>query len=521
MHLHTLIQGTGLKLTRTGEPIVLSDLTDDSRRAGPGVLFIARDTGDERWKDHAHDAAQRGVAALVLPTPIDLPVALPQASPASDTPTPIDQTLAGRLAARFFGNPAHRLKLIGVTGTNGKTTVATLTQHLLRAAGTPCGLLGTVAVDHGSPRGPQPAELTTPGAIELHRHLAAMVENGCRACAMEVSSHALDQGRVAGLAFDVAVFTNLTQDHLDYHGSMERYAAAKAKLFQSLDPQQNPVAVLNVNDPHWQMMRPDQQITTFATELDPSPTEPDAAARDASFTHFSAHVIRLTAAGSTVRFSGPFNGGENEVQVELPIVGRHNIVNTLQAVAAAEAIRPVSTNALAETLTRCPQVPGRLEAVSVIGTDHPAVLVDYAHTPDALENVIAALRPLSSGKLIVVFGCGGDRDRTKRPIMAKLASDLADHAILTSDNPRTEDPQRILDDAMAGVADASRHRVSVEIDRAHAIAAAIRHAQTQDTVLIAGKGHEDYQILGTEKIHFDDREHAAAALARWAERGPS
>ena len=515
-----LSYGAGPQVDASAAP--LTDLTDDSRRVTPGSCFVARETGDERWKGYVAAAVERGAAAVVAPGPVDVPPGVALAVlPA------VDQQAAGRLAARFFGHPAERLRLIGVTGTNGKTTVATLTRHLLAAAGVKCGLIGTIYIDTGSPDGPTPAELTTPGAIDLHRHFAAMVANGCMACAMEVSSHALDQGRVDGLRFDVAVFTNLTQDHLDYHGTMDAYAAAKAMLFTGLHSAAT--AVLNADDPASARMVADCEARRVWTAVtaDDGPAASDEPLRiepgpgEAKLELLTAEVLQATATRCEVML----RHGLGEARLSLPLVGRHNVSNWLQAVAAAVAAG-ANWGDSAEAFAALPPVPGRLEPVHAVPpgalteTPAPAVLVDYAHTPDALENVLHAIRPLTAGRVICVFGCGGDRDRTKRPKMARVACALADGALLTSDNPRTEDPQRILDDALTGVPPETRGRVTVQIDRASAIRAAIADALPGDTVLIAGKGHEDYQIVGTVKHHFDDREHAAAALHEWINRTP-
>lgn len=535
MDLLTLIENLGLTLAAGDGREELSDLTDDSRRVTPGSLFIARTVGEatgDRWREFVADAVAKGARAVIAPDNADLPEGVSLAVPA-DAEVKIDQPLAGRLAARFFGEPARRLKLIGITGTNGKTTVATLTQYLLNAAGQAsggggkCGLLGTVAIDHGSPDGPVTAELTTPGAIDLHRHFAKMVANGCTACAMEVSSHALDQGRVDGLDFDVAVFTNLTQDHLDYHGTMEDYAAAKANLFKALTA--NGTAILNANDAYSAKMRPDGKsvVATHTITLEQSENHAwckrlrnRLAAVEAQAV-WTAQISEMRSTSSVVKFVvqglPPAPKIVSFDTVNVPVVGEHNVSNVLQAWVAARCFHAIEP----ESLANCVAVPGRLEPIRINGVENPAVLVDYAHTPDALENVLRALRPVTRGKLIVVFGCGGDRDRAKRPLMAQAACGLADIAVLTSDNPRTEDPQQILDDAIAGVDENRRHKLVVEIDRATAIESAILGASLNDTVLIAGKGHEDYQIIGTEKSHFDDREHAAAALKRWAEQHAS
>ncbi|MEO1235271.1 MAG: UDP-N-acetylmuramoyl-L-alanyl-D-glutamate--2,6-diaminopimelate ligase [Planctomycetota bacterium] len=504
MRLQELIHDLGLTLVRGDGQTELSDLADDSRRVTSGSLFVARDTGDDRWRSFVNDAVGRGAAAVIAPGNTELPESVALAVGGDDEQARVDQAMAGRLAGRFFDNPAAKLKLVGVTGTNGKTTVATLTQHLLNAAGVKCGLLGTVSIDHGAPDGPQAAELTTPGAIDLHRYFAAMVEHGCVACAMEVSSHALDQRRVDGLGFDAAVFTNLTQDHLDYHGTMEDYAAAKAKLFRHVRPGGR--AVLPRSDPAALTMLAEigSMVTVVWTSTDLT------AVRSQDYRLIPEG---LTPTGSRSRFGG---GNRPDCDVNVPLIGEHNLRNLVQAIAAAEAVQMFPEDTLRDAVGSCRPVPGRLEPVTLDRTDVPMVLVDYAHTPDALDNVLRAVRPIARSRLICVFGCGGDRDRTKRPLMAAAAVRLADRAYLTSDNPRTEDPQRILDDAYAGVPEEKCPIVSVIADRREAIRRAVLDADARDMVLIAGKGHEDYQVLGTQKIHFDDREEAAAALAERA-----
>lgn len=504
-NLDALIRDLGISRRQGAGDVQITDLTDDSRAATPGCLFVARQ--GEGWRDYVAQGVERGAVAVVAAEAIEVPegVALLLAER-------VDQALAGRIAARFFGEPAKQLKLLGVTGTNGKTTVATLIQHLLNAHQTKCAFIGTTAIDTGHSDGPRPAELTTPGAIDLQRLFAEMVAQGRTACAMEVSSHALDQGRVDGLDFAVAVFTNLTQDHLDYHGTMENYAATKAKLFGSLSREATAVINVDVSYGYEHVMSEatEARLRWTSTKLNPansygSPGSPAV-----------AQPIELAASYSTARFVGEWGS----VEARLPVVGDHNLSNVLQAISAADAVCSMRQG-LRAALESLPVVPGRLEPVKAEAADAPAVLVDYAHTPDALMNVLAALRPLTSGRLITVFGCGGDRDRTKRPLMAKAAAELSDVAYLTSDNPRTEDPQQILDDTLAGMPGALIERVTSEIDRAAAIRAAVMSASPNDTVLIAGKGHEDYQILGTEKIHFDDREHAAAALKAWVAAHPS
>ncbi|MEM1446602.1 MAG: UDP-N-acetylmuramoyl-L-alanyl-D-glutamate--2,6-diaminopimelate ligase [Planctomycetota bacterium] len=509
-------------LDESGEAQPCAGITDDSRAVVSGGLYAARGPWSERSTGFLKDAIQNGAAAVVLPRSAwehDPSLSGLVTGCIVAVAEEVDQALAGRLADRYCGHPASRLRLVGITGTNGKTTVAMLTQYLLSASGLKPGLLGTVWTDVGDPAGPKAAALTTPGAIELRQHLAAMVENGCDSAVMEVSSHALDQGRVAGLEFDAAVFTNLTQDHLDYHGTMDAYAAAKAKLFTMLKPEG--WAVVNGDDPYTDTMTTGvssgrvlrTRVGSTHREADPSSQTQEATATPES----------MEADRSSARFDGPWGSAS----ATLPLVGEHNLSNALQAAAATHTLIRLTSRELRESLAVCPPVPGRLEPVRREDGNGPATLVDYAHTPDALERVASTLAPLTherGGRLIVVYGCGGDRDRTKRPKMTAAALRHGDQAVLTSDNPRSEDPQRILDDASAEVSDDQRGRLIIEIDRAAAIRAAVLGASASDTVLIAGKGHEDYQVIadppgtfgqGTKTIHFDDREQAAVALDAW------
>ena len=532
MLLNSLI--AGLPMMRIHDAlgdVALADLTDDSRAVVPGGLFVCRGPVDDRAQGYIEMAIDRGAAAVL--TRGDAPGALRSVMPETvahvraEVGVDVDQRLAGQLAERFFGDPAQQLKLLAITGTNGKTTTATIVQHLIHAAGFTCGLLGTVHVDTGDAAGPRTAELTTPGAIELSRLLAEMVRNGCDHAVMEVSSHALHQGRADHLVFAAAAFTNLTQDHLDYHGSMAQYADAKALLFESLDA--SATAVLNGDDAMANRMARQCKAKVITTHVHAEPgAQHDACSPGLG--RADAIAVALTAAHSRARFVGPWG----DVELALPLVGPHNLANAIQAAALAHAVTGMDAKPLRTALEACPPVPGRLEPVGLdwphptcdIGAaPGPVVLVDYAHTPDALINVASALRPLTPppGRLIIVFGCGGDRDRAKRPLMAQAACRYADIVVLTSDNPRTEDPRIILDDAQVGFADqrnddtdCSKPQTHVQIDRAEAIRFAIELAAPSDTVLIAGKGHEDYQIIGHEKIHFDDREHAAQALQQIA-----
>jgi len=405
--------------------VPITGLTDDSR---------------------AVQAADRGARVLLVGA--NTPgVALPGDAPGvARLNEPIDQALAGNLAERFYGNPAQKLTAIGITGTNGKTSTALLTQHLLKRAGMTVGLIGTIWTDDGQTR--TPAELTTPGAIDLSRLLAQMVAHGCTHVVMETSSHALHQGRVDHLNFGVGVFTNLTGDHLDYHGTMDAYADAKAKLFAMLP--RDGVAVVNADDPHTPRMIRDCE----ATVIDCSVGRSDAA--------YCIEPMELTARGSVARLHSP----RGELVANIPLVGRHNLQNLVHAVACAGAVleQDVLEDLLPRVLPGVPAAPGRLEQVTATwpevqeenqgttpGAGVPAVVVDYAHTDDALANVLRAVREvlMPGTRLAVVFGCGGDRDATKRPRMARVAYELADVIHITSDNPRTEDPQAILDDIVS------------------------------------------------------------------------
>jgi UDP-N-acetylmuramoyl-L-alanyl-D-glutamate--2,6-diaminopimelate ligase len=370
------------------------------------------------------------------------------------------------------------LQLLGVTGTNGKTTTAGMLRHLLDGDSARSASIGTVGVLIGSEGEPLAGgdDLTTPGPVELQRVLRELVDRGVRRVAMEVSSHSLDQNRVDGLHFSAALFTNLTRDHLDYHGTMERYRAAKARLLDYLTP--DGVAVVNADDPAWDALAIKGRAVRFGIRH-----KADVMARQ----------ILLTSRGSNWELCA----GSQCFPVVLPMIGDFNVANALGAAAAMWALgSPLSE--IAEKLGRIPQVPGRLEIIS----SDPVVVRDYAHTPDALERALRALRPITPGRLLCVFGCGGDRDKGKRPLMGRAAEELADFSIVTSDNPRTEPPESIIDDIVAGMKTKNHERVA---DRREAIARAISIAGADDLVLLAGKGHETYQIRGTEKFPFDEK----------------
>ena len=468
------LQASGLlDATRGVLPETVSDITDDSRHVTAGCCFVAvRGTARD---GHAFlpAVAEAGASCVICEdaTATALPALVVHDARAA----------AAVAAAAFHHEPARALRFVGVTGTNGKTTTVGILRHLLDESDAPAASIGTLGVLIGSEGTPLPggAGLTTPGPIELQRVLRALVDAGVRRVAMEVSSHALEQGRVRGLTFDAAVFTNLTRDHLDYHETMEAYFAAKAMLVDELGP--DGTVVSNADDPIWRDLPKAPRALRFGLADDAA----DIRATDVRFTPRGSEWTLVTPAGS--------------VPVRLPLIGDFNVLNALGAAAAALAggLRPMQ---IAERLATLPQVPGRLEVLR----EHPTVLRDYAHTPDALDRALAALRPFTPGRLIVMFGCGGDRDRGKRPLMAQAARARADHLVVTSDNPRTEDPERILDDIVQPLRAGSYDRIE---DRRAAIAHAIALADpAKDVVLLAGKGHETYQIRGTVSYPFDERE---------------
>jgi len=505
MRLDQLIAGSNASLVRGRPDLDITGIVEDSRQAAAGCLFIARSGTKDDGRAYIQAAIAAGAAAVLTADPQAIPhgtAALIAADPAEAGAT---------LAERFHNNPSSKLKLVGITGTNGKTTIAFLIHQFLNRAGMTCGLMGTVHIDDG--RTTVPANLTTPSAIEISTLLAAMVRNGCKACVMESSSHALHQKRTAGLAFKAGVFTNLTGDHLDYHKSMDAYRDAKAILFASLPA--NGVAVLNADDLASDAMaivaraRIIRCSTSTSVEAASAESRQGQVGKDVGRADCTARTIQSTIKHTRVAMRGPWG----EWNINLPLIGGHNVMNALQALATAHALG-VPVDSLRETLETCVAPPGRLEPVTT--ADDPfTVLVDYAHSDDALENVLRSLRPLvmTGASLRVVFGCGGDRDRTKRPRMAAVACRWADDVIITSDNPRTEDPQSIIEMIRAGVPNDRLGQMTSQVDRAAAIALALERAAEGDIILIAGKGHEDYQIIGTTRRPFDDRRIAAAALA--------
>ncbi len=447
----------------------ITGLTADTRRLTAGMLYCAVRGAVQDGHGYLSAAAQAGAAAALVEIPVS--IALPQI-------VVRDGRRAAAVAAEtWYGRPATRLDLIGVTGTNGKSTTVMLARHVLSAV-EPMGSIGTLGAfdPTGTRIESEAGTLTTPGPIDLQATLAALVARGTRGVAMEVSSHSLDQGRVDGLVFRVAIFTNLTRDHLDYHPTFEDYFRAKAKL--ALLVGSTGLEVVNADDPAWQRMRREHRRITFGEHGG----------------EVTARKIVAGASGSRFELVTPLG----TAPVRLPLLGRFNVANALGVAAAAWGMGlPVET--IAERLSQAPQVPGRMERIA---TRPCTVLRDYAHTPDALERALGALRPITERRLIIVFGAGGDRDRGKRAPMGEIAVRLADVAIVTSDNPRTEDPERILDDVEAGMRAKPHHRV---LDRRAAIVLALSLAGEGDTLLLAGKGHETYQFIGTAKQPFDER----------------
>ena len=486
-------------------------VTEDSRRVAPGWIFVARPGLRADGRRFIPAALRAGAVAVVTDHPPEqAPPGAPPGAPPEATPkapillTPDPALLGARIAEHLAGSPSAALALVGITGTNGKTTTATLIARAARAAGLSCGLIGTVEVDDGSHA--TPSAYTTPPAELLSPMLARMREQGCVAAAMEVSSHALDQHRTAGMRFAAGVYTNLTGDHLDYHGDMDRYAAAKARLFAQLEP--DALAVVNAADPwHERVVGGCRaRVLCCAPRGKRTPRgTPDAVV---TFTDVSA-------GGMALRLDGPWG----TLHTHTTLIGAHNAMNLLQAVAVCTGVLGITPSALAEIIPGLCAPIGRLEPVHG-SADDIAVLIDFAHTDDALANCLRAARLATpaGARLWVVFGCGGNKDRTKRPRMGAAAVEGADRVVITSDNPRTEDPEAIIDEICAGIPAEKRSIVQREADRQAAIRMAVLGAAPGDVLVLAGKGHEREQELsdgcgGIRTIPFDEHRIAREALA--------
>jgi UDP-N-acetylmuramyl-tripeptide synthetase len=484
-----------------GEGPEVGSLHYRSQEVRPGGVFVAMKGLAADGHDFIDDALDRGAVAVVAHKPV--------ARRTTVIAVPDTRRALAELAAAFYGHPSEQMTVVAVTGTNGKTTTTYLIESILGRAGIRAGVIGTINTRFGGASFANP--VTTPESLDLQRILADMRAAGVTHVVIEASSHAIDLARIHCCWMDAAVFTNLSQDHLDYHGDMQAYWAAKKRLFTEYLPSgpkaERAVAVINADSPHGREL---------AAQL-------------------ARRVVRVgTAVGCSVRgegmtcslrgIRGRIDVDGHPVEVSSPLVGRHNVENMLCAAGAATALG-MAPEAIAAGIASLAFVPGRLERVH--GRGGRFVYVDYSHTPDALENALTALRALSSGRIVCVFGCGGDRDRTKRPIMGAIAARLSDLAVVTSDNPRSEDPRAIIEEILPGVraqglAEVDPEKLAAvpagkafaaEPDRRRAIEAGIRAAQPGDMVLIAGKGHETYQVIGNRTIHFDDREEAARVLA--------
>jgi UDP-N-acetylmuramoyl-L-alanyl-D-glutamate--2,6-diaminopimelate ligase len=463
----------------------ITSLAYDSRRVQPGALFVALKGEKADGAEFIAQAVEKGAEAVVSET-------RELKSRATNVVVPNAREALADLASEFYENPSNHLKVIGVTGTNGKTTTAFLVKHICQQALLRCGLLGTVRYEIGDRI--LPATRTTPESLDVHELLWQMRAAGCKAAAMEVSSHALVQARVRGVEFDAAIFTNLTQDHLDYHRTMEAYFGAKSLLFANLAAQKRkkkPAAIINIDDRYGAKLvarfRQELRLTTYGVGVQ---------------TDFRASNVRIDFHGTSYQL----DAAGRSYLVRLPLIGYFNVYNSLAALAAAHAVGvDVRTGVLA--LASAPAVPGRLEPVPAMRQFK--VFVDYAHTDDALLNVIKTCRELNPARLIVVFGCGGDRDRTKRPRMGAVVDANADYAIVTSDNPRREDPSAIIGEITPAM---RRGKFEVMVDRKDAIRRAVEMAASRDIILIAGKGHETYQEFADHTVPFDDVAVATQAL---------
>ena len=487
---------TGARTIRDGDARI-TGIAYDSRAVEPGNLFVAMKGGTFDGHDFIPDALASGAVALVAERPVACAVEAGVPCVVVDD----GRRAMGEIAAPFFGYPSRELVLIGVTGTSGKTTVTHLIQSIFAAAGRKTGLIGTLGARVGESS--LSTKHTTPESVDLQRILRLMADQGVEVVAMEVSSHGLYQGRVLGCEFDCGVFTNIARDHLDFHKTAEAYLDAKLMLFRDYPAASRKrfVGVVNADDPSAQAFidTAPGPVVTFGikSRADLLASNPVVTDRSVSFD--------LDCRGSTAR-------------VNLGIGGFFNVYNALAASAVGIGLG-IDLKTIVEGLRHARGVPGRFESVDC-GQDF-GVVVDYAHTPDELENVLKTARELTAGRLIAVFGCGGDRDRGKRPIMGRIASELADLVVVTSDNPRSERPESIIDDILEGIAAKDRSRVNVIPDRKEAIHSAIELAQTGDLVVIAGKGHEDYQIFADRTIHFDDREVAREKLCSLSRRAKS
>ncbi|MEM9216735.1 MAG: UDP-N-acetylmuramoyl-L-alanyl-D-glutamate--2,6-diaminopimelate ligase [Cyanobacteria bacterium P01_F01_bin.150] len=496
----TVVQETGIIPQHPALSQDVKGLSINSQDCEAGDLFIGmpgtRVDGGEFWQS----AIAAGAIAAVISPEAAAKIPSDSSADACLIVVPDMAVACAQLATAFYGEPGQSLRMVGVTGTNGKTTTTHLIEYLLNTANEPTALLGTLYTRW--PGYQKTAVHTTPFAVHLQHQLANARAADCKFGIMEVSSHALAQHRVLGCPFEVSVFTNLTQDHLDYHTDMEDYFAAKARLFTPdyLKKEGQQRAIINYDDPFGQRLIQQVKEAYGPNAIWAYSTQDPAADLFTGDLNYGVDGVK-----------GSLQTPMGNMPFQSPLVGQFNLANLLAAVGTVLQFG-LSLQQVVDAIVQFPGVPGRMERVQISKKQDISVIVDYAHTPDSLENLLKAARPFVEGRMICVFGCGGDRDRTKRPKMGEIAARLSDWVIVTSDNPRTEDPTQILKDVVEGIPDSIDPLVLG--DRAIAIHQAIMEAKPGDTVLIAGKGHEDYQILGTEKIHFDDREQARDALQK-------
>jgi len=479
MNLADLFEGSNVELSIESLKLKITGITVDSRTVRQGNLFIAVPGYSQDGRQYISEAVSLGASAVLTVAGKDIIAGVPVIL-AGDL-----KEIMPAIANRFYDFPSNKIKISGVTGTNGKTTTTYLIATIFNSSGEKWGKIGTIGYDTGSRV--VPAQNTTPGPVEIQKLLAEMVENGLNGCAMEVSSHALEQGRSDGIRFYSATFTNLTQDHLDYHESMERYFLSKARLFENSER-----SVVNIDDDYGKKLlnRIESDIITYSFRQKAD---------------LECKAVRSDIESSILEFRYQ----DELLQFRFPLPGIFNHLNAAAAGATALA-HGLSLKKVTDGLSKAEAVPGRMQPVS-LGQPF-GVYVDYAHTPDALKSLLESVREFDAREIHIVFGCGGDRDAKKRPLMAGAASRYADHVYLTSDNPRTEDPEKIIKDTLAGISDKKRCRV-IE-DRAMAIRAAITSAKSNDIVVIAGKGHEEYQIMGTVRKYFSDVEAVKSELRK-------
>ena len=476
MKLDYLFEDLGNNVILSNHEAEIIGVTCDSRKVRPGFLFAAFKGFNNDGRKYIQEAIKQGASAILT----DVMIIMPEEVALVISSKP--RKIYAQACAKFLNNPAKNLKMMGVTGTNGKTTITHILKDIFDLAELECGMLGTVKNYLGNSE-TITSSMTTPDAENLQYFLRRMSDNGLYSAVLEVSSHALEMNRTTGFKFDAGIFTNLTRDHLDFHHNFNDYANSKAKLFKQI--KSDGVAVINGDDEYCGIMMKSclSRIVTYGIK----------------YKHmFHAKNIELSAKGTSFDLVYP----EGEIKIHSPLLGNFNVYNILAAFATAKSMG-ISAEEIQQAIAKTTGAPGRLEKVTPYNAE-VSVIVDYAHTPDALQNVLETLRAVSDGKICTIVGAGGDRDRTKRPLMGEIAERFSDRVFVTSDNPRTEEPEEIIEDIVKGMNDEAKRTTIV--DREQAIKEAIKTAQKDEIILIAGKGHEDYQIIGKKRTHFDDRE---------------